>query len=363
MKVEIVDRYEDFEAMRPAWNRVHAQDHESDYFTSWRWLNQVFLAYPGNWLVAAAKDDVIGDGAAPAGSDAGSYVCFLPLRVKRASGDTGARGELDLEAAGRLSWGQYTGLVCLPRYEAQAAAAVGAAVEQRLSWRRMSLENCASSPARLSAFLGPYADSDYDVRCASPPRPAPKVDNLVCPFVTLPDDFEAYLRTAVSANTRQKVRRFDRRIEQDPALRFSMSDASSMAGDLDQLLELWRRKWAPIRGEERARQVMTRYREILAHSAALDAIFLLALRRGDEMLGAVASIVDHDKRRMYFIVAGRDESAADPFIGLALHAQSIRWAIGHGMAAYDFCHGNEPYKYAFGCTDRRLVHLEVTRRA
>ncbi|MDA1232451.1 MAG: GNAT family N-acetyltransferase, partial [Planctomycetota bacterium] len=67
--------------------------------------------------------------------------------------------------------------------------------------------------------------------------------------------------------------------------------------------------------------------------------------------------------RMYFIAAGRDEQTSDPSIGLLLHAFSIRWAIENKINAYDFCHGNESYKYSLGAIDRKIQRLEIRRRS
>ena len=45
--------------------------------------------------------------------------------------------------------------------------------------------------------------------------------------------------------------------------------------------------------------------------------------------------------------------------GYLLHAYSIRYAIEYGFTHYDFCKGNERYKYLFGATDRYLNPVAV----
>jgi CelD/BcsL family acetyltransferase involved in cellulose biosynthesis len=66
---------------------------------------------------------------------------------------------------------------------------------------------------------------------------------------------------------------------------------------------------------------------------------------------------------MYFILAVREVAPSDPFIGLALHAHSIRWAIKHGFKTYDLRHGDEPCKYSLGAEDRWVKILAVRRRS
>ena len=73
----------------------------------------------------------------------------------------------------------------------------------------------------------------------------------------------------------------------------------------------------------------------------------------------VACFVDWQKPNMYFFVAGRNMSSKDVFIGWVLHSHNIRWAINNGIKVYDFLHGNEPYKYSYGCKERRTKYLVV----
>jgi CelD/BcsL family acetyltransferase involved in cellulose biosynthesis len=94
-----------------------------------------------------------------------------------------------------------------------------------------------------------------------------------------------------------------------------------------------------------------------------DAVFMPMLWSASTLLGGLVHIVDRRKGVMYFIVAGREEAASEPFIGLVLHAYSIRWAIENKMHLYDLCHGNEAYKYSLGAIDRRIEHLTIRRRS
>lgn len=50
-------------------------------------------------------------------------------------------------------------------------------------------------------------------------------------------------------------------------------------------------------------------------------------------------------------------------IGWVLHAHDMRWAIENGLKTYDFCHGNEPYKYSYGAEDRLVRHVVVSHRS
>ena len=62
------------------------------------------------------------------------------------------------------------------------------------------------------------------------------------------------------------------------------------------------------------------------------------------------------------LIAGRDIASKYTFVGSALHFHSIEWAISLGYLAYDFCHGNEQYKYSYGVSDQEVLYFSVRRK-
>jgi hypothetical protein len=352
MRVGLIDTLGAFERLEQNWNRVQEVDPDAGYFLSWRWLAEVFRANPGRWRVLAAWPE---DGP-------GGYVAFLPLRLGLRWSRGRAEFGTELGAGGRLSWAQYTGFLCMPGWEEKALAALAAELKT-LPWSYVSIKNWLVSDRRRELFLSAFEPDDYEASFEDRARAEGEVDNRVCPFVPLPNSYEDYLATRVSSNTRQKIRRFSRKLEQSADFRVTPTSSDLFEKHFDCLLELWLRKWAPARGQGSAERAVRKYREILRQSLACDAVFMPILWSGGTPLGGLVHIVDRHKGRMYFIVAGRDETASDPFIGLILHAYSIRWAIENKMKIYDLCHGNEAYKYSLGAIDKRIEHLLIRRRS
>lgn len=352
MRVDLIDTPEAFEKLESSWNRVQAADPDAGYFLSWRWLDVVFRANPGRWRVLAIRPE----------EEPGSYVGFLPLRLDIRWSRSRAELQTKLEAAGRLSWAQYTGFMCVPEWDEKALVGLASALKM-LPWSRFSLTNWLVPDHRRALFLNAFAPDEYEVSDEDRARAEGEIDNRVCPFVPLPDSYDDYLMTRVSSNTRQKIRRFSRKVEQSPDQRVISTSPDRFDTDLDALLELWLRKWAPTRGQASAERAVRKYREILGQSMACDAVFMPMLWSGGTLLGGLVHIVDRLKGEMYFIMAGRDEDATEPFIGLLLHAHAIRWAIDNNLRTYDLCHGNEPYKYSLGAIDKRIEHLTIRRRS
>lgn len=352
MEVELVDSYEEFCRIQNSWDRIHVLDAEADYFLSWRWLSEVFRANPGRWRILAVRES----------NSRSDYVCFLPLHLSTRWSQSQSQLETEIEAAGRLSWAQYEGFVCLPGMEEPAITALANAI-QRSPWGYFSMRNCSASARRMDIFLKEFHADDYEITWGDSFLKDGSVDNLICPFVALPDDYETWLQNSLSSNTRQKIRRFWRRLEESQEMKISVTTSEEFTNHLRQMLQLWLQKWEPVRGPEDAQFTAEKYMEILSQSHACDAMFLPVLWQGNRMAGALATIVDREKKTMYFIAAGRDEQSSDPSIGLLLHAFSIRWAIDNQIKVYDFCHGSESYKYSLGAIDRRIQRLEIRRRS
>jgi hypothetical protein len=352
MRVDLIETPEAFEQLEQSWNRVQEADRDAGYFLSWEWLAVVFRANRGRWRVLAARPE----------DEPLNYVAFLPLRLDVRWSKSNVEFATTLEAAGRLSWAQYTGFVCMPAWEEEALVALAAAL-RTLPWSHARLTNWLVSDRRRELFLSTFATDEYEVSIEDRVRAEGKVDNRVCPFVPLPDNYEEYLSTRVSANTRQKIRRFARKVEQSADLQLTATSPDHFEEHLDALLELWLRKWAPVRGQGSAERAVRKYREILGQSMECDAVFMPMLWSAGTLLGGLVHIVDRRKGVLHFIVAGRDEAASEPSIGLVLHAYSIRWAIDNKMRLYDLCHGNEAYKYSLGASDKRIEHLTIRRRS
>ncbi|SIS68043.1 Acetyltransferase involved in cellulose biosynthesis, CelD/BcsL family [Roseivivax lentus] len=352
LEIAVIEDYADFRALKRGWQALEAADPHHTVFLGWSWLDRVFRDNPGAWRVLIVRD--------PArGSDP---VCILPLRVK--THWSARRGEFRtiLGPAGRLIWSEYVGWLCHPDYDSDAIRMTGAAIKQ-MPWVQFEMRYEATD-SRLRSFAAAFKeDAAFKVEFPEYRINQGSVDNLACPRVDLPDNFEAFRDGIASKNTRQKLRRMWKRHFRNGDWRVTFSDAETVRRDVDILVGHWLEKWTPVKGEEQARRVARNYRAILTNAFKTDCLCLAVLWEGDTPLAALGHVVDHDMDRVHFIVAGRNEDAADKPVGLLLHARSIAWAIEHGFSEYDFCHGDEAYKFHFGAEVTRVGNLRISRRS
>lgn len=349
MHVDVIDNLPKFEAVRANWDAVYDADPEAHFFLSWTWMADWLARLEGPWFILAAK----------AQAKAPAYAAFLPLRL-RVKERRGGGFYNEINMAGNYA-ADYTGLICRREAEAEAVRAFAKHL-MRLNWTHLNLDNFAASERRMRLLLDQFPARTVHIEEIERINEKDKINNCICPYVALPDDWEKYLNERLSANTRQKIRRFLRQVESDAQFRITLADADTVERDVKTLLRLWATKWAARKGSRINALIRGNYATLM-RAFGRGTLFLPVLWKGDAPVGALASFIDVRKKAVLFYMAGRDETFGTPPPGLVLHAYSIRFAIAQGFTTYDFLRGNEPYKYSFGVEERRIRCFRVSTRS
>jgi len=231
-----------------------------------------------------------------------------------------------------------------------------------MNWSHLYLKGFCISERRFALFIDALSDPRLEVEARSSIINDGDTDNLVCPYIDLPDTFEAYLTAKLHGNTRQRVRRFLRKVETTSDYEVTTADAVTASRDVSMLERLWSRMWAPLKGEKTARLAAT-YGAVVKRGVIDGTVYMPVLWHRGTPVGVLASFVDHHKSRLLFFVGARDEAFDELPAGLVLHAISIRWSIAQGIRTYDFLRGNEPYKYSLGAADARLQYPLIQTRS
>jgi len=345
MQVDVITDVETLAKMRQDWERLYKADPEAQFFVSWAWLVPYMRFYKGAWFVLAAR---LGNPGSP-------YVALMPMRMRtRMSGKTGLFFN-EISMAGNNA-ADYTGAICDPVHAEMALKAFGRHVAQ-MGWARLNLENLRMSRERVFAFIGQFSRDIFAMREFSRVNAADNVDNCRCFAAALPDTFDGYLDNVLSTNTRQKLRRFLRKVDAGE-LRITRADADTYERDIDTLLDLWRIKWGARKGDRLA-AILHNNRRVLRDSFRNGTLYLPVLWQGDRPIGALAIFVDPVKKALLFFMAGRDEAVTSVPTGLILHGHCIKLAIENGLTTYDFLRGDEPYKFAFGVTESKINCAQI----
>ena len=349
MQVDIITTRDELNRLRQNWDDLYQKDPEAQFFLSWTFLSSYMRRYEDAWSVLAARP----------GKKGSPYVALLPIRLRtRLNKKTGVCHN-EINMAGNYA-ADYAGIVCAPGHAERAIPALAKHL-MKMNWARLHLENLRMSEKRRRLLLENLVDSRVTAQRMPRLNKTDNVDNCICPAVELPGDWDSYLERKTSANTRQKIRRFLRKLDGSDEFRITHADAETIDRDIGIILEMWRIKWAPRKGN--LLPGLIRSNRILFKDAfESGTLFLPILWQGDKPLGGLAFLVDPVKKAMLFHLAGRDETANDVPSGLVLHGYCIRHAIAQGFRTYDFLRGNEPYKYSYGVEDTTIHCILVKTR-
>ena len=349
MHIDVFDNIDTFGALRANWDSVYAADPEAQFFLSWIWFAQLFSRRPDEWLVLAAKHD-------PADTD---YVAFFPLRPRTRYSKSRKKNIHEIYLAGNF-WADYTGYLCHPDYDGEALRGFARHIKS-MNWSILHLENIRSSTNRLKTFTREFSADDFRQTRRNRTSDVDGIDNLICPTVNLPDCFERYLSDCLSANTRQKIRRYSRKLEVSDGVRIVECARETRDRDLDAFARFWETRWAE-RKSKKVGLLAKKYRRILEQGLEAGILHMPIMLDHGVPVAVHASFVDAEKHSVLFFVAGRDLLWNTVPAGLLLHAYSIRWAIENGFQTYELLRGNEKYKYSLGATETFVSCIRIERR-
>ncbi|MEO1251110.1 MAG: GNAT family N-acetyltransferase [Pseudomonadota bacterium] len=345
MQIEIIDTAERVIEIELDWDELYKKDPSANIYLSSRFISAIAIRATGRFRILAAWS--------------GDKHCLgiFPLLVSTRWSKTERCLYNELDMLGHVFDADFTGILCDPEFETDVCEAFAREIS-KMSFGRIHLNYFGGPVRRLEAFTNAFDPNIFKTRHSDQKINAGETNNLICPYVDLPERFPAYL-DSLSANSRQKLRRLLRQLDGDPDLRITRSRPETYKQDVTILSELWFLQYAEKKGRKRATKLAQQFRDVVMIGLASGIVHLAILWRGGKPVAAQANYVDPVKRHALFHVGGRDETIQDLAIGLMLQAHCIRWAIANGLERYDFTLGDEPYKYSFGAIDREIASAEI----
>lgn len=347
MRFEVIDSPEAFKGLQASWDAVYDADPEAHFFLSWTWMSNWLdrVNYPS--LVLAARPE----------GESSDYAAFFPIWIKTKERKTGDL--YNVIHMGGNHFADYTGFICRPEQQEAAIAALADGFKQ-LNWRQLHLQDIRTSDQRVALLLKALRRKDFNVE-EQATEIQDGIDLGICPVAKLPADWDEYLDSKLSANTRQKIRRLLRQVESSKDLRIVPADKDSIERDIETLLKFWTKRWGDQKGTRLA-GILENNRVMLRHVFDAGSLFLPVLWQGDRPVGALAILADSKKKTFLFFAGGRDQTFKGPPPGVVLHAYAIRHAIQDGITDYEFLRGNESYKYSFGVEEHRIKTIVVSTK-
>jgi CelD/BcsL family acetyltransferase involved in cellulose biosynthesis len=183
--------------------------------------------------------------------------------------------------------------------------------------------------------------------------------NEVCPVITLPDSFEAYLES-LDSKQRREISRKLRRADGAEAVCHIVGPDEDLDQAVNDFLDLLQKSTFEKRDwlNEGRRAV---FHETAAAAQQAGTLQLMFMEVNGEKAATLFNF-DYDNR-IWVYNSGLDPeafSALSP--GVVMTAWAIENAIENGRAEFDFLRGNETYKYRFGAADTTVYRLQINRR-
>lgn len=181
----------------------------------------------------------------------------------------------------------------------------------------------------------------------------------VCPVITLPATFDAYLEQLDSKQRREIQRKLRKAVGADAEIKI-VGPQDDLETAVDNFLTLLQKSTFE------KREWLNPGRRAVFHAAARAALANQTLQlMFIEVDGfKAAALFNFDYRNRIWVY----NSGLDPAIftslspGVVLTAKAIEYAIENGRDAFDFLRGSETYKYRFGAVDTTIYRLRVSRR-
>jgi len=187
-----------------------------------------------------------------------------------------------------------------------------------------------------------------------------EVIHEVCPIITLPATFDAYL-AQIDSKQRREVKRKMRRAAGAEVQFVAITDGEELETAVNEFLDLLQASM------HEKRDWLTNGRRAVFHDtarAALEAGSLqLLFAEVEGVRGATLFNFDYNDR-VWVYNSGIDTSQfGNLSLGIVLTAHAIEKAIENGRSEFDFLRGNEIYKYRFGAKDTEIFRLHIAKTA
>jgi CelD/BcsL family acetyltransferase involved in cellulose biosynthesis len=334
LEVKRITSSAELNALEPAWSALIADIPSAPLFLTWEWTSTWHACYKNDgalWLLAVYDKG-------------GELRGLIPWMLKQDNNPFGLR---------RLKFLFYrppSHMDVLARpadMQAVLDALLEYLVQHQTEWDLLDLRGMAEgSPLKDRLFF-------YSGYC----RERDGLKNL---YVSLPNDWEVFEKENLSANRRQQVRRYQRRLEKDfpGQVEYSqITDAAQIAPALDALIENNRRKWDGKEGISSFEDPRFRsfHHAIAAQAFKRGWLRFFNLKVRGKVISSRYCFFYKDVYIDYQLSFDKDWSNYHP--GELMLAYVLKEAIREGARELDFLPGVYRWKQSWATGSRQESHL------
>lgn len=321
-----------FDDLKHQWNALLRDSGADCVFLTYEWQSSWWDAYhPGEIWALAVRED-------------GHLVGLAPWFVQQEG-----RGRRVVRAIGCVDVTDYLEIIACQGLE----RAVFEALAEFIAAHRDDFDDirlCNVPEASLTAQILPeiFEARGYTVEVTL---------QEVCPIITLPETFEAFI-SGLDKKDRHELRRKLRRAGSDEVDWYIVSSPDELNGELDKFLTLMAASSDEKALFLREPENVTFFRSVvprIAEAGWLQLAFLTVNGR------PAAAYLNFDYGNRVMVYNSGHDPAGHGYLspGIILMARVIEHAIEDGRDELDFLRGDEPYKYDLGAKDTRIFQVAI----
>lgn len=336
MLVNTLMTEEEFRALGKEWNGLLHRSQSNNIFLTWEWMYTWWKHY------GAGKDLFV----VTVRGDDGVLIGLAPMCIKKVS----FHGLASLKAITFLGTedvcSDYLDIIASPEtHEMVVKAVFDYLDENSKSWDFIILSDVLADSGSYRHII-----SELDSRKAG----YFLSDEKECPYISLPESYEAYV-TGLSKNTRYNLARRARNLD---AGFFTYDGSESIEKVMEKLFELHGKRMESKTGG-RSNFLLKKLTDFHMEAARVfndnGALRIYSLLVGGEPVAMLYGFRYMDK--FFYYQAGMDPDYEKQSAGMVLMANCIRDSIESGLKEFDFLRGSEAYKYKWTGTSRKIVNI------
>jgi hypothetical protein len=336
MLVNVITDIAEVETLKENWDAVYSADPNTTIFVSWQWMLGWMKAWTGFTTEGTSHTwEVIGirpDAHSP-------YIAFMTICTRVMQNSILALLD-DLHPKtlyiGGYPWSDNTGFLCLPEYSEKAIPLFAAYVQKHSAWDIFEIRNVIDP--RLDIFLSCFSQKKFTTR---------EIEGCPCPYIVLPETWDAYLEEFLGAATRRSLKYDTRKIQGLDEFRVTHVNAENLASQVEALLTLYQERWG-----QKTEVELNRFRILYKSCFDNNSLWLDILWDGAVPVAGFAVYPDDKMKSFTTTTIASNKKYAKWSPGTVMVGHTIRYAIEQGFRIFDFGAGAEQYKYSFGAIER-----------
>ncbi len=326
----------DFYALRSAWNDLLLKSRSNNLFLTWEWLYNWWETFGSHnelrILQVRENENLIG---------------IAPFFVT--GNRDGGRKQINFLGSQRVG-SDYLDLILLKGQEQETLSAIfDYLLADRNSRPVMNLTDIPENSRCIDLIKNNYRDRFYILR----------KDHTLCPYITLPESYEAFLKSLSSNmryNIRRKRRRFENKFKGEFVIIRKKSELDRSIGELIRL-NIGRMEMKKITSPFCDKGVSEFHRRIIPAFFDRGWLRLCFLKVGNDLIACL--YVFKYEGKYYYYQIGFDPAWEGISPGTLLFSYCIEHAILEGMREFDLLQGRERYKFSWTRHVRKNMKLKL----